>query len=433
MEAFDKRRAPFHASVAYRSCRQLARESAHAYGMRLLALHRLQPADCAGSPAQVVHFFLDGLRDEALRRDAGHRAFPSLAAAIDWASLYDGPEDAEPPCRVRAAGVDEAAPVLDSCLDGLIAAVNQVLARPAAAAPDHGALPAHRRRRRPVQRDADVSGRSCSGADTPSMSSKRRRQLPADAPPPPDLQKLVDTCEDISPDERGQVAALLPQPYPLPTRGATLLCPCDAPTSPAGPDNNRHVTQQSPARGAYAVLLVLSSAVDMDGAHPAEVRVTYCWVNPDGTCGTSVEAINPCWPRHRGDVLVSLFRYPCSQSIPQLPELTHKAEITTEATLPDNEENDQSDFDVNPNDEPQKDNETILAGYLPKVNNELYEKVTVSTNIQWDYLSELLSRQTIHTVCEMLQVNLTHKSFEKLDYSTLNREQLTFFGNSIEQ
>ncbi|KAK3911886.1 30S ribosomal protein S17 [Frankliniella fusca] len=54
----------------------------------------------------------------------------------------------------------------------------------------------------------------------------------------------------------------------------------------------------------------------MDGAHPAEVRVTYCWVNPDGTCGTSVEAINPCWPRHRGDH-------------PQLPELSHKAEITT--------------------------------------------------------------------------------------------------------
>ncbi|KAK3931635.1 ATP-dependent DNA helicase [Frankliniella fusca] len=100
-----------------------------------------------------------------------------------------------------------------------------------------------------------------------------------------------------------------------------------------------------------------------------------------------------------------------------------------EATLPDNEENDQSDFDVNPNEEPEKDNETILSRYLPKVNNELYEKATVSTNIQWDYLSKLLSRQTIHTVCEMLQVNLTHKSFEKLDYSTLNTEQLTFFNH----
>ncbi|KAK3911887.1 Glutamine-dependent NAD(+) synthetase [Frankliniella fusca] len=218
MEAFAKRRAPFHASVAYRSCRQLERESAHAYGMRLLALHRLQPADCAGSPAQVSHFFLDGLRDEALRRDAGHRVFPSLAAAIDWASLYDGPEDAEPPRRVRAAGVDEATSVLNSRLDGLIAAVNQVVARHAAAAPDPGALPAHRRRRRPVQRDANVSGRSCSGADTPSPSSKRRRQLPADAPPPPDLQKLVDTCEDISPNERDQVAALFPRPYRSPPR-----------------------------------------------------------------------------------------------------------------------------------------------------------------------------------------------------------------------
>ncbi|KAK3925557.1 Centrosomal protein of 170 kDa protein B [Frankliniella fusca] len=202
MEAFAKRRAPFHASVAYRSCRQLARESAHAYGMRLLALHRLQPADCAGSPAQVVHFFLDGLRDEALRRDAGHRVFPSLAAAIDWASLYDGPEDAEPPCRVRAAGVDEAASVLDSRLDGLIAAVNQVVARPAAAAPDR---------------------RSCSGADTPSPSSKRRRQLPADAPPPPDLQKLVDTCEDISPDERG--AGEVPSAQSIPSLVLDTTCP----------------------------------------------------------------------------------------------------------------------------------------------------------------------------------------------------------------
>ncbi|KAK3908840.1 Ribonuclease HII [Frankliniella fusca] len=90
-------------------------------------------------------------------------------------------------------------------------------------------------------------------ADTPP-SKRPRRLLPADEPLPPDLQKLVDNCEDISPAERAQVAALLP---------------------------------------------------NMDGAHPAEVRVTYCWVNPDGTCGTSVE------------------------STPQLPELTHKAEITT--------------------------------------------------------------------------------------------------------
>ncbi|KAK3924508.1 UTP--glucose-1-phosphate uridylyltransferase [Frankliniella fusca] len=296
MEAFAKRRAPFHASVAYRSCRQLARESAHAYGMRLLALHRLQPADCAGSPAQVVHFFLGGLRDEALRRDAGHRVFPSLAAAIDWASLYDGPEDVEPPRRVRAAGVDEAAPVLDS---RLIAAVNQVVARPAAAAPDRfidGPAPRPGLLRAPdrglphcVEVPWHLVPCLCIDVDVALFNGTPTCQLPADAPPPPDLQKLVDTCEDIS-HEGG----------PSPLHGATLLGPCDAPPSPAGPDNNRHVTQQSPARGAYAVLLVLSSAVNMDGAHPAEVRVTYCWVNPDGTCGTSVEAINPCWPRHRG-------------------------------------------------------------------------------------------------------------------------------------
>ncbi len=155
MEAFARRRTPFHAAVAFRSCRQQSKESAHAFGMRLQTLYRMQPGEMARDPAQVVHYFIDGLRDETLRRDAQRLPFASLADAIAWASLYDQQDD-DPHKRVRAATVStgenlRSEPVLDSRLDGIVAAVNKVVEltkRPAAGpststntSADYGAAP----------------------------------------------------------------------------------------------------------------------------------------------------------------------------------------------------------------------------------------------------------------------------------------------------
>ncbi|KAK3910812.1 putative RNA 2'-phosphotransferase, partial [Frankliniella fusca] len=119
-------------------------------------------------------------------------------------------------------------------------------------------------------------------ADTPS-SKRPRRLLPADEPLPPDLQKLVDNCEDISPAERALVAALLREFFDIFANGDEIgLCTWE----------HGHLREVcTPCCSPLAL-----SAANMDGAQPAEVRVTYCWVNPDGTCGTSVEVINPLPP-----------------------------------------------------------------------------------------------------------------------------------------
>ncbi len=61
----------------------------------------------------------------------------------------------------------------------------------------------------PETADTEASVRAADTATDTPPAKRPRRQLGADAPLPPDLQKLVDNCEDITGEERGQVEALL--------------------------------------------------------------------------------------------------------------------------------------------------------------------------------------------------------------------------------